>query len=152
MKSNGGRKQVVYFHKQSNGAVNVDTLETVTDFSKTINGESSLHLFRKIGAKHPDAEVIHAFVDNARYYVSKWLKGKWEGSKITLPYLPGYSPSLNLIERLWKFFKKKILYHQHYEKFEDFLTACKGFFRCRTKYREELRLLLTENFHRYQGN
>ena len=147
LKSNGGRKRV-----NINGAVDVDTLETVTDFSKTINGESSLRLFRKIEAKHPDAEVIHVFVDNASYYVSKWLKGKLEGSKIKLHYLPGYSPNLNLIERLWKFFKKKILYNQYYEKFEDFLTACKGFFRCRTKYREELRSLLTENFHRYQNN
>ncbi len=103
-------------------------------------------------AKHSDVDSIHIIVDNASYYVSKWLKEKLQGSKIVLHYLPGYSPNLNLIERLWKFFKKKILYNQYYEKFEDFLTACKGFFRCRTKYREKLRSLMTENFHRYQNN
>jgi len=59
---------------------------------------------------------------------------------------------LNLIERLWKFFKKKILYKKYYEKFEDFLSACKSFFCCRTKYREELRTLLVENFYRDQNN
>jgi len=147
LKSNGGRRRV-----NINGAVDVDTLETVTDFSKTINGASSLRLFRKIEAKHPRAKAIHVFLDNASYYVSKWLKDRLKGTRIVLHYLPGYSPNLNLIERLWKFFKKKILYNKYYEKFEDFLSACKGFFRCRAKYRDELRSLLTENFHRYQKN
>ncbi|MDR1957987.1 MAG: transposase [Planctomycetaceae bacterium] len=52
---------------------------------------------------------------------------------ITLQFLPSYSPNLNWMERLWKFFKKKILYNKYYEKYEDFLSACKGFFRCRAK-------------------
>jgi transposase len=145
LKSNGGRKRV-----NINGAVNIDTLDTVTDFTKSVNGSSSLRLFRKLEAKHPQAKSIHVFLDNASYYISKWLKDKLKGSRIVLHYLPGYSPNLNLIERLWKFFKKKILYNKYYEKYEDFLSACKGFFRCRTKYREELRTLLTENFQLYQ--
>jgi hypothetical protein len=57
---------------------------------------------------------------------------------------------LNVIERLWKFFKKKILYNTYYEKFEHFLSACKGFFRCRTKYKAELRSLLTEKFQLFE--
>ena len=147
LKSNSGRKRV-----NINGAVNVETQYIVTDFSKTINGASSLRLFKKIEAKHPTAKAIHVFLDNASYYIAKWLKEKLKGTKIVLHYLPGYSPNLNLIERLWKFFKKKILYNKYYETFEDFLSACKCFFRCRTKYREELRSLLTEKFHRYQNN
>jgi hypothetical protein len=54
-----------------------------------------------------------------------------------------------VIERLWKFFKKKILYNKYYEKFDDFLSACKGFFRCKKKFRDELRTLLTENFQTF---
>ena len=147
LKSNGGRKRV-----NINGAVNVETQETVTDFSKTINSASSLRLFKKIESRHPKAKAIHVFLDNASYYIAKWLKERLKGTKIVFHYLPGYSPNLNLIERLWKFFKKKILYNKYYEKFEDFLSACKNFFRCRTKYQAELRSLLTEKFHRYQNN
>lgn len=147
LKSNGGRKRV-----NINGAVNIDTMEITTDFAKSINGESSLRLFKKLEAKHPKAKKIHVIVDNASYYVSKWLKEKLKGTKIKLHYLPGYSPNLNVIERLWKFFKKKILYNKYYEKYEDFLAACKNFFRCRTKYRDELRPLLSENFHCYKNN
>jgi len=147
LKSNGGRKRV-----NINGAVEMESLQTCVDFSKTINGESSLRLFRKIEKRHPDAKEIHIFVDNAAYYKSKWLKEQLKGTKIKLHYLPGYSPNLNVIERLWKFFKKKILYNQYYEKFEDFLASCKNFFRCRTKYQEELRTLLTDHFHLYNSN
>jgi len=147
LKSNGGRKRV-----NINGAVEMASLQTCVDFSKTINDRSSLRLFRKIEKRHPDAKEIHIFLDNATYYKSKWLKEQLEGTKIRLHFLPGYSPNLNVIERLWKFFKKKILYNQYYEKFEDFLASCKNFFLCRTRYREELRTLLTDNFHLYQNN
>ncbi len=96
--------------------------------------------------------MIHVIFANASYYKSKWLKDQLKGTKILLHFLPGYSPNMNVIQRLWKFFKKKILYNTYYEKFEDFLAPCKNFFRCRTKYREELRTLLADNFHRYQNN
>ncbi|CAD7840527.1 MAG: Mobile element protein, partial [Olavius algarvensis Gamma 1 endosymbiont] len=32
-----------------------------------------------------------------------------------LVFLPSYAPNLNLIERFWKFFKKKTLYNQYFE-------------------------------------
>ena len=145
LKSNCGRDRV-----NINGAVNIDTLETVTDFTDSVNSQSTIRLCKKLEAKHPDAKKIHVIVDNAKYYKSKLVKEYLKDSKIQLHFLPGYSPNLNLIERLWKFFKKKILYNKYYETYEEFVTACKNFFRCRTKYRDELRSLLAENFHQYQ--
>ena len=38
-------------------------------------------------------------------------------------YLPSYSPNLNLIERLWKFFKKKVMYNKYYDTLSDFENA-----------------------------
>jgi transposase len=147
LKSSGGRKRV-----NIHGAVNVQTKEIVTDFPKSVNKESTWRLCQKIEKKHPRAKMIHLFIDNASYYTAKWLKNKLKEmkSKIVLHYLPSYSPNLNVIERLWKFFKKKILYNTYYEKFEHFLSACKGFFRCRTKYKAELRSLLTEKFQLFE--
>ena len=97
LKSNGGRKRVAVLNQQGNGALNLETLETTTDFAKTINGESSLRLFKKIEAKHPEAKAVHVILDNASYYISGWLKVKLKDSKIVLHFLPGYSP--NLIDR-----------------------------------------------------
>jgi len=44
-------------------------------------------------------------------------------------FLPPYAPNLNLIERLWRFFKKRILYNWYYETFVEFRTARETFFK-----------------------
>jgi transposase len=148
LKSSGGRKRV-----NIHGGVNIHSLDLVVDFTKSVNKESTFRLLRKIEKKHPKAKKVHVWLDNASYYKAHWLRDelKLKKSKIVLHFLPPYSPNLNLIERLWKFFKKEILYNQYREKFEDFLEACKGFFRKRTKYKEKLRTLLTEKFHLYEN-
>ena len=130
-----------------NGAINIETLEPVTGFYDTINAQATIDLFAKIEAKHPEADVIYIFVDNARYYHSCLLKEHVDGTKIELMFLPPYSPNLNPIERYWKFFKKKVLNNHYYETFDEFKQVCKHFFRKRKKYFPELQSLLTENFH-----
>ena len=147
LKSNAGRDRA-----NIHGAVEIDSLQVVTDFTDSINSQSTIRLFDKLEAKHPEAKIIRLIVDNATYYKSGLVKEYLKQSKIVLHFLPGYSPNLNLIERLWKFFKKKILYNKYYETFENFITACKSFFRSRTKYRDELRSLLAENFQLYCTN
>ena len=42
---------------------------------------------------------------------------------IELLYLPGYSPNLNLIERLWRFVRQQSLDSTYYESFEQFTAA-----------------------------
>ena len=61
---------------------------------------------------------------------SKWGGVRATGSStsslsfdIELLYLPPYSPNLNLVERLWKFVKKKCLWSKYYANFEDFKEA-----------------------------
>jgi transposase len=71
---------------------------------------------------------------------------------IKLHFLPPYSPNLNLIERLWKFFNEKVRNNRYYATFPKFTEACKSFFRCRKKWTEELRTRITENFHRFKTN
>jgi len=142
LKANCGRQRL-----NINGAINIETLEPVTGFYETINAQAAIHLFAKIEAKHPDADTIYIIIDNARYYRSRLLKVSVEGTKIKLIFLPPYSPNLNLIERYWKFFKKKMLNNRYYETFEEFKQACKSFFRKRKKYLPELQTLLAESFH-----
>jgi transposase len=142
LEANCGRQRL-----NINGAIDIETLEPVTGFYETINAQAALDLFRKIEVKHPDADTIYVIIDNARYYRSRWLRKKLKGTKIKLIFLPPYSPNLNLIERYWKFFKKKVLNNCYYETFDEFRQACKSFFRKRKKYLPELKTLLTENFH-----
>jgi transposase len=142
LKANCGRQRL-----NINGAINIETLEPTVGFYETINADAAIDLFAKIEAKHPKANVIYVIVDNARYYHSRWLKKALKGTKIKLVFLPPYSPNLNLIERYWKFFKKKVMNDCYYEKFDEFRRACERFFRKRKKYLPELRTLLVENFH-----
>lgn len=142
LKANCGRQRL-----NINGALNIETLEPTTGFYDTINADSAIDLFCKIEAKHPNAKVIYIIVDNARYYHSRLLNKTLKGTKIKLIFLPPYSPNLNLIERYWKFFKKKVLNNCYYETLVEFKQACESFFRKRTKYLPELQSLLTEKFH-----
>ena len=67
-----------------------------------------------------------------------------ERLNIELLYLPPYSPNLNLIERLWKFVKKKCLYSKYYTNFSDLkraITDCLN--QTYTTYKSELDTLLT---------
>ena len=142
LKANCGRQRL-----NINGAINIETMEPTTGFYDTINADSTIDLFSKIEAKHPDTKTIYIIVDNARYYHSRLLKQYVKGTKIKLIFLPPYSPNLNLIERYWKFFKKIVLNNHYYETFDEFKRACESFFRKRKKYLPQLQTLLTENFH-----
>ncbi|HEO65834.1 MAG TPA: IS630 family transposase, partial [Spirochaetes bacterium] len=63
-------------------------------------------LFKTIEETHPELTKIYIVSDNARYYYSRVVREYLRHSRIELMPLPSYSPNLNLIEPLWKFFKK----------------------------------------------
>ena len=67
-------------------------------------------------------------------------------------FLPSYSPNLNIIERLWKFTKKTILYAKYYESPVKFHQAITGFFQTvNQKYNADLKNLLTLKFQFFQN-
>jgi hypothetical protein len=66
---------------------------------------------------------------------------------IELLFLPPYSPNLNLIERLWKFTKKKCLYSKYYSNFKVFNHAISHFLATmHVSDQKELDSLLTLKF------
>lgn len=128
------------------GALNAETHQTHIIESKTINAESTIDLLTTVEQAYPGASEIHIILDNARYHYSKMVKGFLEKSKINLVFLPPYSPNLNLIERLWKFFKKHVLYNTYYKKFDDFRKAAIAFFRKIGRRHKELVQLMSGDF------
>lgn len=93
------------------------------------------------------AGLIIVFADNARYYkckeMAQYLK---DNPRIVFIHLPSYCPNLNLIERLWKFYRKKVLCQQYYPNLQKMRDATLGFFDKLQDYAEKLRTLLTLNF------
>jgi len=112
----------------------------------SVNAQSTVLLFKQLEKLHPEAEKIYVVLDNARYYRSVLVQEHVEHSKIELVFLPAYAPNLNLIERVWKFFKKKVLANRYYESFLDFQKVCGSFFKNIRQYKNELQSLLTEKF------
>ena len=144
IKANTGRKRV-----NINGAINAHKVDEVfTDFPKRVNAQSTIRLLSKIEKKHPRVERLYVVVDNAPYNRAKILK-EWlkDHPRIEILYLPPYAPNLNLIERLWKFMKKKVIRTAYYESYDIFRREIGKFFQYIRKYKSQLNTLLTLNFH-----
>ena len=62
-------------------------------------------------------------MDNAKYQRCNFVQEHAKSMGIELLFLPPYSPNLNLIERLWKFTKKRCLTNKHYRDFDAFCAA-----------------------------
>ena len=114
-----------------------------------INGQQFVNLLRLLRASHPETEKFILYLDNARYYhapvVKEWLARHPE---FHLEPLPAYSPNLNLIERLWKFLRKKAFtrWHPTFEALQEAVSAVLDHVE---DYREELTTLMTEKFQRH---
>ncbi|MCL2118502.1 MAG: IS630 family transposase [Planctomycetaceae bacterium] len=98
-------------------------------------------------AKQYAGRPIVIVLDNARYQRCKLVEALAKELGITLQFLPSYSPNLNLIERLWKFVKKKCLYNQYYETFDEFKAGINDCLdRVETDDKEEIATLMQPNF------
>jgi transposase len=74
--------------------------------------------------------------------VKEWLAAH---RQFRLVFLPAYSPNLNLIERLWKFLRKKAFQRWHVT-FEGMQAAVAAVLDRLSEYRDELSTLMTERF------
>ena len=129
------------------GALDAITLELETVVNQTtIRTGSVCQLIRQLRKKHPE-QPITLVVDNASYFHSKITRLFAIIFDIELLYLPAYSPNLNLIERLWKFVKKKCLYSTYYETFDEFVAGIETCLEeTQSVHKDEMKSLLTLKF------
>jgi len=132
------------------GAWNAVTQELVRiTTAATVNAETMCALLQKIavlGLQGPITLVL----DNARYQHCAVVLELAKSLNIHLEFLPSYSPNLNLIERLWKFIKKQVLYGRHYGTFAEFCAAIDGCLeKIPTEHRDSLESLMTHKFQTF---
>lgn len=131
-----------------NAVINAkDPIEVIIEECKTVNAQTTKALYQKIIEANPDKKNIYIISDNARYYRNKELMAWIENTPVKPIFLPPYSPNLNLIERLWKFMRKKIINTKFYRTKEEFRQAILKFFKNINQYKDELSSLMTLNFH-----
>jgi len=133
------------------GALNAMTHELITITNDAyITAESVCALLEKIAKLHVGIP-ISIFLDNARYQRCAMVIEKAKSLNLELCFLPAYSPNLNLIERVWKFVKKKCLYSKYYEKFPTFKAAIsKCLDETMTTHKADLDSLLSLRFQLFQ--
>lgn len=141
VKTASGRK-----HLNLCGALNLKNHTAVVLSEDTVNAKSIIRLGNTLLRKHKNGKV-YVILDNAKYHHANLVKA-WRQThgRIKFIFLPSYSPNLNLIERLWRFFHQQVTWNRYFETFEQFKSESLGFFKNLKSYEGELATLLADNF------
>lgn len=133
------------------GALNAITHEMITITNNAyINAECVCALLEKIAAQGINT-AITLVMDNARYQRCALVQAKAEELGIDILFLPPYSPNLNLIERFWKYTRKRCLYGVYFTDFTIFSATIDAFIAtAHLKYADELKTLLALNFQSFE--
>ena len=133
------------------GAWNAVTRELIAMTNTTVvNTATMCELLRKIAAQGLSGPIT-LVLDNARYQRNAVVQDLAKQLGITLLFLPSYSPNLNLIERLWKFMKRRSLYGRYHPTFIAFRAAIEETLNgLSSKHADQLKTLMTLNFQRFQ--
>lgn len=147
--SNSGRQRI-----NLNGLYNPHNQDVIIREDESINAQSTILLLKMAIDYYPNKNHIYCISDNARYYKCNLVKEflEHEGSKITLIFLPPYSPNLNLIERLWKYLRKKTIHTHYYEKFGDFKKAIFQQIHDMANQKEELKCFIGTEFQQFENS
>ena len=141
IKTTSGRKRL-----NLHGALSLTDHTAIVLSEDAINAQSVMRLGNVLLKKQRKGN-IYLILDNAKYYHAKIVK-EWreKHKRVKFMFLPSYSPNLNLIERLWRFFHQKVTWNRYFETFEQFKNESLGFFKNLKQYDKELATLLTDNF------
>lgn len=140
--SNTGRKRL-----NINGFYNPLEPEGIFRQEETLNTQSTIDFLKDVEKAYLTASSIYIICDNAPYYYNEEVQNYLQDSRIELIFLPTYSPNLNLIERVWKFLRGKVIDRNYYEKFNDFKQAVMGFLENLADYKEELKRFIGLKLH-----
>jgi transposase len=133
------------------GAWNAVTRELIAVTNTTVvNTLTMCELLRKIAALDLMGPIT-LVLDNARYQRHAVVQDLAKELGITLLFLPSYSPNLNLIERLWKFLKRRALYGRYHPTFAGFRAAIEETLDgLSTTHADQLKTLMTLNFQQFK--
>ena len=140
--ANTGRKRLNII-----GAINPVSLEpTILLTEENCSAEVIEAFLEEVKIQYSYAKTICIILDNARYQRSNIVQSTAKFFNIDLIYLPPYSPNLNLIERLWRYFKKEVMKNKYYADYKSFEIAVETFFTQFEDRRKDLISLLNFKF------
>lgn len=114
------RKSIACF-----GAVNMHTGKLVTAFEPKFNADSFERFLKRLLKRRPRNKRLVVVLDNAKYHHARALRSflHRHRRKLTLLFLPPYSPELNPIERVWKLTRRLATHNRHFSTLSDVVDA-----------------------------
>ena len=133
------------------GAGNAVTRDLIAVTNTTVvNTTTMCELSGKIAALGLTGPIT-VVLDNARYQRDAVVEALAKELGIKPLFLPSYSPNLNLIERLWKFTKRRALYGRYHSTFAEFRAAIQEVLDgLSTTHAQQLETLMTLNFQQFE--
>ena len=132
------------------GAWNAVTRELISITNTTVVNTDTMCALLQTVASRGLIGPVTMVLDNAHYQRNAVVQGLAAELGIVLLFLPSYSPNLNLIERLWRFMKRKAAYGRYHPTFADFRAAIEDVLdRVPTTHASMLASLMTLNFQEF---
>jgi putative transposase len=121
------------------GAVNYHSGETVVLVRKRKRWKEIAELLEALLEKHPD-DTIYVTWDNANTHQDDEVEAVVRGAagRLILLYLPTYSPWLNPIEMLWRYFRREVTHCELFENIKALISATNDFFSKCNQHPEKL--------------
>ena len=116
-----------------------------------VNAQSVCTLLRTVAAARVGVPLT-LVLDNAKYQRCELVQSLASSLHLELLFLPSYSPNLNLIERVWRFVRKRSLnstYHASFEQFQGAIDNCLE--NLGTKHKKDVATLLVHKFQTFEN-
>jgi len=129
------------------GALNFVTHKVEAIYNDTyITSAQIVEMLENLAKEY--TKPIYAVLDNASYQTCTLVLETAERLGIQLIFLTTYSPNLNLIERVWKLVKSRVLHFAYFDTFADFSNKIRLFVTdLHITNKSDLDSLITPNFH-----
>jgi putative transposase len=110
------------------GTIDYETGEIYVEDHEQYDAQVFLSFLENIIAKYPEGKTVMV-LDNARIHHAKMIQPLLtkHADILELVFLPPYSPQLNIIEGLWGWMKKSVIYNVFFESVDEIRTAVNGF-------------------------
>lgn len=107
------------------GAVNLKDGRLMTRFEKKFDAMTFMDFLKYLLRHRKKDKKMVVILDNAKYHHANLLHPfiKKNRKKLSLEFLPPYSPELNPIERVWKLTRKLCIHDNYFENLDDLVDA-----------------------------
>lgn len=110
------------------GVLNYETGDVFCQSNEKYDAEVFLGFLKEVLVRYPTGKIV-MILDNSRIHHAKVLKEflAENAQRLTLKFLPPYSPNLNAIEGLWKWLKSEVINNAFMKTLAQIKDAVDGF-------------------------